>query len=38
MKIALFLFAWLLLHASAEAQPMHEQSYSGHMVWHNQVE
>jgi hypothetical protein len=38
MKIALFLFAWLWLHASAEAQPMHEQSYSGHMVWHNQVE
>lgn len=38
MKTALFLFAWLLLQAPAKAQAMYEQSYSGHMVWHNQVE
>jgi hypothetical protein len=38
MKTVLFLFAWLLLQAPARAQPMYEQSHSGHMVWHNQVE
>ncbi len=35
MKTVLFLFAWLLLQSPANAQALHEQSHSGHMVWHN---
>lgn len=38
MKTVLFLFIWLLLQGPATAQALHEQSHSGHMVWHNQVE
>jgi outer membrane biogenesis lipoprotein LolB len=38
MKIPLFLLAALLLQAPARAQVANEQSYTGHMVWHNQVE
>jgi len=38
MKTALFLLASIFMQAPAKAQAMYEQSYSGHMVWHNQVE
>jgi hypothetical protein len=38
MKIALFLLAAMLSLAPARAQVANEQSYTGHLEYHNQVE
>lgn len=38
MKIALFLLAAMSLQAPARAQVAYEQSYTGHLEYHNQVE
>jgi len=38
MKIALLLLAAMLLQAPARAQVAYEQSYTGHLEYHNQVE
>jgi hypothetical protein len=38
MKYVLYLLAAILLHAPAGAQPLYDQSYNGHIAFHNHVE